>query len=73
VQVSLAQTGHWLRSLGRVEGAASIQPPAVEAFTEVSSSGFGELTAIRHSAILSRTPAQWTRPSVSPGYSAPHW
>jgi len=73
VQVSLAQTGHWLRSLGRVEGAASIQPPSVEAFAEVSSSGFGELTAIRHSAMLSRTPSQWTRPSVSPGYSAPHW
>lgn len=73
VQVSLAQTGHWLRQLGRVEGGASVGKPEQEPYLETSASGFGELRGVRHSAQLSRTPARWTRPSVPPGHSPPHW
>jgi hypothetical protein len=73
VQVSLAQTGHWLRQLGRVEGGGAVGKPELEPYLETSASGFGELRGVRHSAQLSRTPARWTRPSVPPGHSAPHW
>ena len=73
VQVSLAQTAHWLRQLGRVENGFAVKAPALEPWLESSPSGFGELRGVRHSARLSRTPAAWTRPSVPPGGSPPHW
>ncbi|WPG40083.1 CoA transferase [Variovorax sp. EBFNA2] len=73
VQVSLAQTGQWLRGLGRVDGGLSIARADVEPYVETSASGFGELTAVRHSAQLSRTPAAWPRPSMPPGSHPPVW
>jgi crotonobetainyl-CoA:carnitine CoA-transferase CaiB-like acyl-CoA transferase len=73
VRLSLAQTGHWLRSLGRVENGFSISTPDIEPYMEASQSGFGELTAVRHSAQLSRTPAAWMRPSMPPGSHRPIW
>jgi crotonobetainyl-CoA:carnitine CoA-transferase CaiB-like acyl-CoA transferase len=73
VQVSLAQTGHWLRSLGRIENGFAAKAPSLEPWLETSASGFGELRGVRHSAQLSRTPAAWTRPSMPPGSSAPRW
>ena len=73
VRVSLAQTGHWIRGLGRVENGFAIQRPERVPYLETSSSAFGELVALRHSAQLSRTPARWTRPSVPPGAHAAEW
>ncbi|QFZ86311.1 CoA transferase [Variovorax paradoxus] len=73
VQVSLAQTGQWLRGLGRVDGGLSIARAGVEPYVETTASGFGELTAVRHSAQLSRTPAAWPRPSMPPGSHPPVW
>jgi crotonobetainyl-CoA:carnitine CoA-transferase CaiB-like acyl-CoA transferase len=73
VQVSLAQTGHWLRGLGRVQGACGVSKPAFEPFIENSASGFGELRALRHSAQLARTPARWERRSMPPGSDPPTW
>lgn len=73
VQVSLAQTGQWLRGLGRVEGGLSIARADVAPYVETSASGFGELAAVRHSAQLSRTPAAWPRPSMPPGSHPPVW
>lgn len=73
VQVSLAQTGHWLRGLGRVAGGLDARPPGLEPYLETSASGFGVLRATRHSAQLGRTPAAWTRPSVPPGHSPARW
>ena len=73
VQVSLAQTGQWLRSLGRVAGGLSITRPDVAPHVETSASGYGELAALRHAAQLSRTPAAWPRPSMPPGSHAPAW
>jgi crotonobetainyl-CoA:carnitine CoA-transferase CaiB-like acyl-CoA transferase len=73
VQVSLAQTGHWLRQLGRVpEGLAAVAPP-LDPFLETSDSAYGALRATRHSAQLGRTPAAWFRPSVRPGDSPGRW
>ena len=73
VQLSLAQTGHWLRSLGTVHGGFSALIPARENYVEPSASGYGDLLAIRHSAQLSRTPAGWTRQSMPPGSHTPVW
>ncbi len=73
VEVSLAQTGHWLRQLGRVPGGFEVTPPALAPWIETSDSGFGRLDAIRHSAVLGRTPAAWLRPSMPPGSSQPQW
>ena len=73
VQVSLAQTGRWLRSLGRVADGLAMAKPSLKPYVETSKSGFGELAALRHSAQLSRTPAAYARPSVPPGTDAPVW
>jgi crotonobetainyl-CoA:carnitine CoA-transferase CaiB-like acyl-CoA transferase len=73
VQVSLAQTAHWLRGLGRIENGFGIKRPDAKPYLQNSPSGFGELMAMQHSAQLSRTPAQWTRPAVPPGTHAPVW
>ncbi|HEX7865618.1 MAG TPA: CoA transferase [Variovorax sp.] len=73
VQVSLAQTGQWLRSLGRVPGGLSAPKPDLKPYVEASDSGFGKLAALRHSAQLQRTPAAWVRPSMPPGSDPPVW
>lgn len=76
VRVSLAQTGRWLWNLGRLEGgfrSADIRSEAVEPFLEDSPSGFGKLRAVRHSAVLSTTPARWVHPAVQLGSSPSAW
>ena len=73
MQVSLAQTGHWLRSLGRIEGGLALPRPDIGDFLETTDSGFGRLCAVRHSAQLSRTPARWVHPAMPPGTHAPAW
>lgn len=73
VQVSLAQTGHWLRSLGRVPQGFAAAKPELARYVQSTASGFGELAAVTHSAQLSRTPAAWVRPSMPPGSHAPVW
>ncbi len=73
VEVSLARTGQWLRELGRVEGGICAPVPDFSALLETSVSGFGSLTATRHAARLSRTPAGYTRPSVRPGTDPLSW
>ncbi|CAN5832433.1 CoA transferase [soil metagenome] len=73
VQVSLAQTAQWLRSLGRVAGGLAAPRPELAPFLETSESGFGLLRAVRHSAQLSRTPALWRKPSMPPGSHAVSW
>jgi crotonobetainyl-CoA:carnitine CoA-transferase CaiB-like acyl-CoA transferase len=73
VQVSLARTGHWLRTLGRVSDGFAATAPDLEPFLETTASGFGVLRGLRHSAQLDRTPARWTRPSVPPGHSPARW
>lgn len=73
VQVSLAQTGHWLRQLGRVPQGLAAVAPSLEPFLETSDSAWGALRATRHGAQLGRTPAAWSRPSVRPGDSPARW
>ncbi|AMO24568.1 CoA transferase [Ramlibacter solisilvae] len=73
VQVALAQTGQWLRSLGRVKDGFAAVRPSHAPYVEESDSGFGRLQAIRHSAQLGRTPARYDRASVPPGTDPPSW
>lgn len=76
VEVSLARTGHWLRSLGRVpEGCQAPEPAAeqLQAFMESSPSGFGLLHAVRHPGQLSATPPVFRLPSVPLGTDSPAW
>ena len=76
MQVSLARTGHWIRGLGRVPGGLACPAPTretIDDLLEEQPSGFGHLRAVRHAALLSATPARWTRPSVPPGTDPPAW
>lgn len=73
VRVSLAQTAHWLRGLGRVPSGFTRTAPDRQPFLETYASGFGSLVAVRPTPQLSRTPARWSRPSVPPGTHAPVW
>jgi crotonobetainyl-CoA:carnitine CoA-transferase CaiB-like acyl-CoA transferase len=77
VRVSLAQTGRWLWSLGRVADdglkAEDLKRDAVSPFVEEVPSGFGRLHSIRHSATLSKTPAFWARPAMPLGSHPSEW
>ncbi len=76
VRVSLAQTAHYLRHLGRLPDGLAIADQTrgdIAPFLEESASGFGRLSAIAHSAKMSRTPPHWDRPSVALGTHSPIW
>ena len=76
VKVGLAQTGRWLQSLGRVENGFDCAMPTLEDVADLVErfeSGFGQLTAVRHAARLSETPARWVRPSMPLGSHPPVW
>jgi len=76
VQVSLAQTGRWLWNLGRVSDglkARDFTGEEVMPCIEEVGSGFGPLRSVRHSALLSKTPAFWARPAMPLGSHPPQW
>ena len=75
VRVSLAQTAHWLRRLGRIDGMACSDPKFddVRDRLEETASGFGRLTAVRHAAVMDETPPHWARPSVPLGTHPAAW
>jgi crotonobetainyl-CoA:carnitine CoA-transferase CaiB-like acyl-CoA transferase len=76
VRVSLAQTGHWIRGLGRVADGLACPDQnfdAVRDRLDEIESGFGRLTTVRHAATMSETPPRWARPSVPLGTHAPEW
>ncbi|MCK1382927.1 CoA transferase [Bradyrhizobium sp. 21] len=77
VRVSLAQTGRWLWNLGRLERGLDTPDITGEdvhaAFIESVPSGFGTLKAVRHSALLSKTPARWSRPAMPLGSHPAQW
>lgn len=76
VQLSLAQTGRWIRQLGRVPDGLALNDPgfdAVQDRLEPVASGFGRLTLVSHAAELGQTPVHWTRPAVPLGTHPPRW
>jgi hypothetical protein len=76
VRVSLAQTGHWLTQLGRLQKGFDCSDPKhadVADLLDEMDTPQGRLTFVKHAAVLSETPAVWTRPPVPLGASAPVW
>jgi hypothetical protein len=76
VRVSLAGTGAWLRGLGRLDGGLGAPAPRfgeIGDLQEESDSGWGRLTALRHSGWLDQTPPRWALPSVPLGAHAAAW
>jgi crotonobetainyl-CoA:carnitine CoA-transferase CaiB-like acyl-CoA transferase len=76
VRVSLAQTGRWLWNLGRVADGfktEDLKGESVAPFIEEIPSGFGPLRSVRHAAMLSKTPALWSRPAMPLGSHPPQW
>ena len=53
--------------------AEDLKGEAVSAFMEELASGFGPLHSVRHSAVLSETPAFWERPAMPLGSHQPQW
>jgi len=73
VQVSLARTAQWLRSLGRVANGFAAPKPDFASRMEASESGFGRLVAVRHAVRFSATPPRYRRPAVPPGTDRLAW
>jgi crotonobetainyl-CoA:carnitine CoA-transferase CaiB-like acyl-CoA transferase len=75
VRLSLAQTGHWFRTLGRIDGTECPNPEFadVQDCLEDLPSGFGTLTTVRHAATMSETEPRWARPSVPLATDAAVW
>ena len=76
VRVSLAQTGRWLWDLGRIADGfktEDLKQKAASPFVEEVPSGFGPLRSVKHSAVLSKTPAFWARPAMPLGSHPPKW
>lgn len=73
LRVSLARTGHWLRTLDRIADGFAATPPPIEEFLETTATPWGELRAVRHAGVLQHTPTGWHRPSVPPGTHPAAW
>ena len=76
VRVSLARTGRWLWNLGRVANGfktEDLKGESVAPFMEEIPSGFGPLRSVRHSAVLSKTPAFWALPPMPLGSHPAQW
>ncbi len=79
VRLSLAQTGHWLKSLGRLNGdvdGRTLPDPAIDDVRDLlmqSDSPFGRLTHVKPPVGLSDTPMGWDRPAVPLGTHPPEW
>src|SRR5579863_8256369 len=76
VRVSLAQTGRWIWSFGRIADGLKtedLKADVIKPLVEQMSSGFGPMQAIRHAAQFSQTPAFWSRPAMPLGSHPPQW
>lgn len=75
VRVSLAQTGHWIDGLGRVDGMSHPEPTEemVAPFMQSTESPFGLIRHVAPAARLSETPPHWASPAVPLGTHPPEW
>ncbi len=76
VLISLAQTARWLWNLGRITDGfktEDLKGESVSPLLEELASGFGPLRSVKPSAVLSKTPAFWSRPSMPLGSHPPQW
>jgi crotonobetainyl-CoA:carnitine CoA-transferase CaiB-like acyl-CoA transferase len=73
VRLSLARTGLWLRTLGRVDNGFATAKPSLEPYLYTEPSGFGQLTGLTHSARLSGAELKWALPAMPPGTHPAEW
>jgi crotonobetainyl-CoA:carnitine CoA-transferase CaiB-like acyl-CoA transferase len=73
VQVSLAATAHWLRSLGRIDFRDKPASLGLRNHAVTTASGFGKLTAMPHAARIDGIEPGSERPSARPGTHAAAW
>ena len=77
VRVSLAQTAHWIRRLGRVDADARHLPdPSLEDVMDLTmetKSAFGTIRHLAPAVTLSETPPFWARPPVPLTTHQPVW
>ncbi|MFZ9678991.1 MAG: CoA transferase [Quisquiliibacterium sp.] len=73
VRVSLAQTGHWLRSLGRVQNGLAGPAANFDGYQETTETGWGRLVATRPAPQFAHTSVGNLRPSMPPGSHPPRW
>ena len=73
VQVSLARTGLWLRSMGQHNAWLNCATPDKDQFLQSYASSYGDLKALPHPPRFSHSVINWTRPSVPPGTHSPQW
>src|SRR5471032_754637 len=79
VRVSLARTGRWIADQGQIDAAAlrgvaeELTEEEIARLTMETESPFGRIRHLKPVAILSETPAQWTRPPVPLGHDRPVW
>ncbi len=75
VRVSLAQTGRWLGSLGRIDGLGAPDPTMddVADLMQDSDTPFGRITHVAPTAKMSETPPMFARPAVPPGSHPAAW
>ena len=76
VRVSLAQTGHWLKGLGRIAETDLVEPDnkAVADLLEITETPFGSIEHMGPAvASMSETPMHWSLPSVPLGSHAARW
>lgn len=78
VDVSLAGTGAYLRSLGQLPGKSGFECEDVtfteaQEYTEAKESGFGELKAVKHSASIEGMDIGWDVMPKKLGSDKPEW
>jgi crotonobetainyl-CoA:carnitine CoA-transferase CaiB-like acyl-CoA transferase len=71
-EATLAATGKWLPTLGRMEGGFAVAGPEGDAVADLLYED-GGVIAVRHAARLASTPAHWDRGAEPLGTSAPAW
>jgi crotonobetainyl-CoA:carnitine CoA-transferase CaiB-like acyl-CoA transferase len=79
VRVSLLQTAHWLKSLGRIPDSANARQLPDPSYADVadllteSQGPFGHLSFLKPVVQLSETPPHWVRPVSPLGSHPPVW
>lgn len=73
VQISLARTAQWLRSLGQSQQHLDVVSPNPKQYLQPYKSGFGDLQAIPHAVAFDSISNNWKRQSMPPGSHPPTW
>lgn len=79
VRVSLAQTAHWIKRLGRIaptHDARHLPDPKIEDVVDLTmetESSFGRIRHLAPAVTLSETASYWARPPVPVGWHKPVW